>query len=91
LFQQVIYPNYYYNGYYGYGGYYYYPYVQTYAYNTGSLVIEWVDLKNAAANNKYKVIWNAYMGDLFNAVDQLGQSLDAVNQAFEQSPYLGTD
>ena len=88
LFQQVIDPNYYYNNYYGYGGYYYYPYVQTYAYNTGSLVIEFVDLKNATPN-KYEVIWNAYMGDLFNAVNQLQQSLDAVDQAFEQSPYLG--
>jgi hypothetical protein len=88
LFQQVIYPNYYYSGYYGYGGYYYYPYVQTYAYNTGSLVVEFVDLKNAAANKKYSVIWNAYMGDLFNAVNQLDQSVEAVNQAFKQSPYL---
>lgn len=88
LFQQVVYPNYYYSGYYGYGGYYYYPYVQTYAYNTGSLVVEFVDLKNAAANQKYEVIWNAYMGDLFNAVNQLDQSIEAVNQAFVQSPYL---
>lgn len=88
LFQQVIYPNYSYSGYYGYGGYYYYPYVQTYAYNTGSLVVEFVDLKNVAANKKYKVIWNAYMGDLFNAVNQLDQSVDAVNQAFKQSSYL---
>jgi len=89
LFQQVIYPNYYYSGYYGYGGYYYYPYVQTYAFNTGSLVVEFVDLKNAAANSKYKVIWNAYMGDLFNtARDETEESVDAINQAFDQSPYL---
>ncbi|HEY9044470.1 MAG TPA: DUF4136 domain-containing protein [Ohtaekwangia sp.] len=89
LFQQVIYPNYYYSGYYGYGGYNYYPYVQTYAFNTGSLVVEFVDLKNAAANSKYKVIWNAYMGDLFNtARDETEESVDAVNQAFDQSPYL---
>ncbi|WP_333820087.1 DUF4136 domain-containing protein [Ohtaekwangia sp.] len=89
LFQQVIYPNYYYSGYYGYGGYYYYPYVQTYAFNTGSLVVEFVDLKNATANGKYKVIWNAYMGDLFNtARDETEESVDAVNQAFDQSPYL---
>lgn len=90
LFQQVVYPNYYYNNYYGYGGYYYYPYVQTYAYNTGSLVIEFVDLKNPGTGNRYKVIWNAYMGDVFNAVNQVQESIDAVNQAFVQSPYLGT-
>src|SRR5689334_9784781 len=38
VFQQVVYPNYYYGGYYGYGGYYSYPYVNTYAYNTGVLI-----------------------------------------------------
>jgi len=91
LFQQVVYPNYYYNNYYGYGGYYYYPYVETYAYNTGSLVIEFVDLKNPGSGNTYKVIWNSYMGDMFNAVNQLQQSIDGVNQAFAQSPYLGTN
>ncbi|HET9486867.1 MAG TPA: DUF4136 domain-containing protein, partial [Chryseosolibacter sp.] len=52
VFQEVVYPNYYgyggnyYPGYYGYGSYYYYPYVNTYAYNTGVLIIEIVDLKN---------------------------------------------
>lgn len=87
LFQQVVYPNYYYPGYYGYGGFYYYPYVQTYAYNTGTLVVELVDLKNRSGNN-VKVVWNAYMGDVINSVDYEQQSVDAIDQAFEQSPYL---
>ncbi|HEX6891983.1 MAG TPA: DUF4136 domain-containing protein, partial [Chryseolinea sp.] len=47
LFQQVIYPDYYYPSYYGYGygygSYYAYPYVNTYATNTGSLVVEILD------------------------------------------------
>lgn len=87
LFQQVVYPSYY-SGYYGYGGYYYYPYVQTYAYNTATLVVEMVDLKNRSGN-QVKVVWNAYMGDVINSVDYEQQSVDAIHQAFEQSPYLG--
>ncbi|HEY3402513.1 MAG TPA: DUF4136 domain-containing protein [Ohtaekwangia sp.] len=86
LFQQVVYPNYY-SGYYGYGGYYYYPYVQTYAYNTATLIVELIDLKNRSGN-QVKVIWNAYMGDVINSVDYEQQSVDAIHQAFLQSPYL---
>ena len=54
LFQQVVYPNYYYPSYYGYGSYYSYPYVNTYAYNTGALVVEIVDLKNVTPDNKVR-------------------------------------
>jgi len=86
LFQQVVYPSYY-SGYYGYSGYYYYPYVQTYAYNTATLVLEIVDLKNKT-NNQVKVIWSAYLGDVINSLDYEQQSVDAIHQAFLQSPYL---
>ncbi|MEO7988086.1 MAG: DUF4136 domain-containing protein [Chryseolinea sp.] len=88
LFQQVVYPNYYYPNYYGYSSYYYYPYVQTYTYNTGVLIIEIVDLKNRIANNKVKVIWNAYLGDVYSTDDLIHQSVVAIDQAFVQSPYL---
>ena len=88
LFQQVIYPNYYYPYYYGYGSYYSYPYVNTYAYNTGALVIEIVDLKNVTPDNKVKVIWNAYMGDVYSTIDLLKQSTEAIDQAFIQSNYV---
>jgi hypothetical protein len=87
LFQQVYYPSYY-SSYYGYGGYYYYPYVQTYAYNTATLVVEMVDLKNRDASNKVKIVWNAYMGDVVNSVDYIQQSVDAIKTAYGQSPYL---
>jgi hypothetical protein len=86
LFQQVVYPSYY-SYYYGYSGYYYYPYVQTYATNTATLVVEIVDLKNRN-NNQVKVIWNAYMGDVVNSLDFEQQSVDAIHQAFLQSPYI---
>jgi hypothetical protein len=88
LFQQVVYPNGYYSGYYGYGGYYSYPYVNTYAYNTGVLIIEIVDLKNKTPDNKVKVIWTSYMGDVYSSVDPVKQAQEAIDQSFDQSPYL---
>jgi len=95
VFQDIVYPNYYgypghfYPGYYGYGSYYYYPYVNTYAYNTGVLIIELVDLKNRNAKNEVKVVWDAYLGDLYSTIDRNAQSADAIVQAFKQSPYIG--
>jgi hypothetical protein len=94
VFQQVIYPGYnypgnYYSGYYGYGSWYYYPYVQTTAYNTGVLIIEIVDLKNRTPDNKVKVVWDAYMGDVYNTFDLIPQAIDGINQAFTQSPFIG--
>lgn len=89
LFQQVNYPSYYYPYYYGYNPYYYYyPYISTYAYNTGALVVEVVDLRDVTPDNKVKVVWTAYMGDVYSTVDLVQQSLDAIDQAFVQSPYL---
>jgi hypothetical protein len=93
VFQNVVYPDYYYpgnyySGYYGYGSWYYYPYVQTYAYNTGVLIVEIVDLKNKTPDNKVKVVWNSYMGDVYSTVNLVNQSVDAVHQSFTQSPYL---
>ena len=88
VFQQLVNPGYYYPYYYGYGSYYSYPYINTYAYNTGALVVEIVDLKNVTPDGKVKVIWNAYMGDLYSALDYTQQSLEAIDQAFVQSNYL---
>lgn len=94
IFQQVIYPGYYngggyYSGYYGYNSWYGYPYVNTYTSNSGVLIIEIVDLKNRTPDNKVKVIWDAYLGDVYSTIDLLPQSLKAIDQAFVQSPYLG--
>ncbi len=93
LFQQIVYPSYYYPSYYGYGygygSYYAYPYVNTYATNTGSLVVEILDLKNITPDNTVKVIWSAYMGDVYSTIDLIKQSENGIDQAFVQSPYLG--
>jgi hypothetical protein len=96
VFQNVnYYPGYYdpgyynyYGSYYGYGGYYGYPYVSTTAYNTGVLVVEVIDLKSVNQNSQVKVVWSAYLGDVFSSLDLKQQSLNAVDQAFVQSPYL---
>lgn len=87
FFQTIIYPGFY-PGYYGYYGYYF-PIVSTYYASYGTLAIEIVDVKNYAANgNKYKVIWRAYMGDLYATIDLKAKTLEAVSQAFKQSPYI---
>jgi hypothetical protein len=93
IFQQVVYPDYYggggyYSGYYGYNSWYGYPYVNTYAYNTGVLIIEIVDLKNRTSNNNVKVIWDAYLGDVYSTINLRTQTEKAIDQAFVQSPYL---
>jgi hypothetical protein len=82
------YPGYYYGGYYGYGGFYGYPSVQTFSYQSGIMVIEIVDLKNPTIDNKLRVVWVAKLGDAYQASDQLQNMLDAISQAFKQSPYL---
>lgn len=88
LFQQVVYPGGYYSGYYGYGSWYYQPYINTYAYNTGVLIIEIVDLKNKTPDNKVKIIWNCYMGDVYSSFDPVQQAEDGIEQSFIQSPYV---
>lgn len=75
-----------YGGYYG-GGFYNYPYVNTYVSNQAILVIELADLKNAQSSGGL-VIWSANIGDLISSVDQNRKVLEAITQAFEQSPYL---
>jgi hypothetical protein len=93
VFQQIVYPDPYYNnyygGYYGYNSWYYYPYVNTYAYNTGVLIIEIVDLKNRTPDNKVRVVWDAYLGDVYSTINLINQTVDGIDQAFEQSPYIG--
>lgn len=91
VFQSAYYPSGYggyYSGYYGYNSWYSYPYIQTYVQNTGVLVIEIVDLKNRTPDNKVRVIWTAYLGDVYSTLDLQQQTQDGIQQAFTQSPYL---
>ncbi|NEU09585.1 DUF4136 domain-containing protein [Flavihumibacter sp. R14] len=88
-------------GYYGWydpwywGSYYpyYYGWSTTYVYNTGTLIVDMYDLKNAAINQQYKAVWNitslGIIGDSLDANVQRG--INAVDQAFAQSEYLSTN
>lgn len=88
FYQNVTYPGYY-SGYYGYYGGYYGPIVSTYYSNFITMVIEVVDVKNYIANGeKYKVVWSAYIGDLGVTLDLTNKTIEAVDQAFIQSPYF---
>jgi len=90
IFQQYNYygPGYYNPYYYGYYNYYYgYPSVSTYVYNTGTLVLEFADFKHAGTGQP-KIVWTAQMGDVFSALDLIGQTQRAIDQAFDQSNYL---
>lgn len=91
------YPGYWHPGYW-YPGWYdwnwYYPYYQPiYSYSVGSLLSELVNLKAASeTTKKIPVVWNAYMSGLLSDSSKfnLQLSLNAVNQAFDQSPYITT-
>ncbi|MFM9050712.1 MAG: DUF4136 domain-containing protein [Bacteroidota bacterium] len=88
------YPGYYDPWYYGYyDSYYYYPFSYSYTYETGTLVIELIDLKNSDSNNnKLIVVWNAISNGVLAGYQygQLQEGLDAIDQSFAQSPYLVT-
>lgn len=88
------YPGYYPPGYWGpyYGGYYY-PYCGYYTYDTGSLNIDLMDLLNSEINNNISATWTATMFGSLNSSDEvnLDRALTAIDQAFDQSPYITTE
>ena len=68
-----------------------YPYRVYYGYTAGSLLIEMLDLQaDQQSGKKLPVIWDSYIGGLLTSSESLNQqrTLDAVEQAFDQSPYL---
>lgn len=83
----------YYGGYYdptywGYGGYgYYSPYIYgIYQINSGALSIDMLDLKNAAANGKIKIIWNGLIRG--EGIADATTADSQVQALFSQSPYI---
>ncbi|MEK6481047.1 DUF4136 domain-containing protein [Catalinimonas sp. 4WD22] len=86
------YPGYWDPCYWYYCGWYpWYGWGTVYAYTTGTLVVEFIDLKNTnVENQRLDIIWTAYMGEVYSARDPVQEAVNAVNQAFEQSPYLNT-
>ena len=96
----VVYPGWwwgYWGGcYWGYCGYPpYYPWYGggfVYTVPTGTLVLDMIDLKNANTSEKLTVPWGSVMsGGLGNTANDIQLGVDAINQAFTQSPYLQTN
>jgi hypothetical protein len=89
------YPGYYDPYYWGYpGSYYYYPFTYTYTYETGTLIIELIDMKHRVQNNdKLFVSWNMLASGVLSDSnsENMQEAVDAIDQAFEQSPYLITN
>ena len=95
----VVYPGWwwgYWGGcYWGYCGYPpYYPWYGggfVYTVPTGTIVLDMIDLKNAAGSEKLTVPWGSVMsGGLGNTANDIQLGVDAIDQAFTQSPYLQT-
>lgn len=84
------YPGYWGGGYWGYPGYgYYYPYSYVSIYKTGTIVIDMVDLQRTDPDLEQLVIsWNAILGEVYSTNDPVSSTLESINQAFDQSPYI---
>ena len=83
-------------GWWGYPGYPWYPwypgYAVPYTFNTGSLIIEWVDENDYdPAEERAPIRWGAVINGLLDdSKTNIAYRLDRdIDQAFKQSPYLG--
>lgn len=96
----VVYPGWWWGGYWGYWGgcywYYcgyppYYGYGAVYTIPTGTLVLDMIDVKDAISKGNLTVIWGSVMsGGLGYTSDDLQLGVEAINQAFTQSSYIQT-
>ena len=85
------YPYYWTPGYWGDWLGWHYPYGVYYGYTAGSLLTEMLDLEaDQQSGKKLPVIWDSFAGGLLTGDSSLNlqRTLDAVEQAFMQSPYL---
>ena len=68
-----------------------YPYSVYYGYTAGSLLMEMLDLQaDQESGKKLPIVWDSFIGGLLTSDADLNQqrTIAAVEQAFEQSPYL---
>jgi len=86
------YPYYWAPGYWGDWAGWYYPYRVYYGYTAGSMLLEMVNLDAPGSDGgkKLPVVWDSFIGGLLTDSQEvnLRRTLDAVGQAFVQSPYL---
>lgn len=87
------YPGYWPPWYWGPGYGYYYPYCSYYKYDTGTLLLEYGDIKNKEDNRRVNIIWNSAMFGVLSSYEQtnINRAVKAIDQAFEQSPYIETN
>ena len=84
------YPGYWGSDYWGNWGGWYYPYAVNYRYSTNSFITEMVDLTaEEGSGKKIPVLWTNYLNG-YNYSTNVNKQLvvEAVNQAFKQSPYV---
>ena len=92
----VVYPGWWWGGYWGCYWYYcgyppYYGYGAVYSIPTGTVVLDMIDLKNATANKELDILWSSVMsGGLGNSSNDVQLGVNAINQSYEQSPYIQT-
>ncbi len=85
------YPYYWQPNYWGNWAGWYHPYHVQYGYTAGSLLIEMVELVTESETaKKLPIIWDAFIGGVLTSSERINleRILDAVEQAFDQSPYL---
>ena len=85
------YPYYWAPGYWGNWVGWHYPYSVYYAYTAGSLLVEMLDLQaDQEGGKKLPVIWDTFIGGLLTSDAELNlqRTVEGVEQAFAQSPYL---
>ena len=93
----VIYPGWWWGGYWGCYWYYcgyppYYGYGAVYSVPTGTVILDMIDLKNADANGELDILWSSVLsGGLGYTSDDVQLGVNAIDQAYEQSPYIKTN
>ena len=85
------YPNYWDIAYWGNWGFWYYPYAVSYGISTGSFLAEMLNLKAPQGEDEeLPVVWSCYMTGLLSQSQSYDRQrvVEAVDQAYTQSPYL---
>ncbi len=79
-----------YPGYWNWGGAgWYYPFNFYYTYSTGAIIGELVDQKGVRGDKKMPIVWNTFITGLLNGNNlSYYRTMNAISQAFTQSPYL---
>jgi hypothetical protein len=82
-----------YGGYWGWYGWYYPPYYTVSSYTTGTLLLVLSDPNQASDSpiNRSPALWIAAANGLLTYGYDISRVTDAINQAFNQSPYLQTN